>query len=117
MQHFAQNPSCATHIASTATNRILSLLESEEASSSTRRRSLAALVETLSAVPPAETDGVYCLDRFEEVPTTEIQVIGDDILPVESVQVTTEPRRWMHIIVQMCLQQDFTVSAVLFCHG
>ena len=67
---------------------------------------MARLVELVSAVPPSATRSVYCLDRFEELPATELRLIGEDWQPVESVALSTQPQRWMRLVVQLCVQQD-----------
>lgn len=71
---------------------------------------MARLVELVSAVPPSATRSVYCLDRFEELPATELRLIGEDWQPVESVALSTQPQRWMRLVVQLCVQQDVEVS-------
>ena len=66
---------------------------------------LCQLVEALSRVAPAG-DAAYCLDQYREVPTTEMRIIGDDVVPEDVLQQTSEPQRWRRNIVHMCLQED-----------
>ena len=99
MKHLAEAPACAAHLANSATDLLLQLWEDDEQGvSSERRRCVARLVALVSAVAPSATQGVYCLDRFEEVPATELQIIGEELQPVESIALSTQPQRWMRVV-------------------
>jgi hypothetical protein len=86
--------------------------ENESVPSLTRRRCLCQLVEALSRVAP-HNDAAYCLDRYREIPTTEMRIIGDDVVPEDVLQQTSEPQRWRRNIVHMCLQEDSIVVSTL----
>ena len=86
--------------------------ENESVPSLTRRRCLCQLVEALSRVAP-DNDAAYCLDRYREIPTTEMRIIGDDLVPEDVLQQTSEPQRWRRNIVHMCLQEDSIVVSTL----
>ena len=104
------------YLAHTSTDLLLQLIEDTDTIPSiTRRRCLCQLVENLSRVAPTESSP-YCFDQYQEVPATEMKIIGDDIVPVEVIQTTSEPRRWMKNIVHMCLQQDPIVPTPLLSH-
>ena len=88
------------------TDTLLKLIdENESVPSLTRRRCLCQLVEALSRVAPAG-DAPYCLDQYREILTTEMKIIGDDVVPEDVMQQTSEPQRWRRNIVHMCLQED-----------
>lgn len=104
------------YLAHSSTDLLLQLIEDTDTIPSiTRRRCLCQLVEALSRVAPTESLA-YCFDQYKEVTATEMKIIGDDIIPVEVVQTTSEPRRWMQNIVHMCLQQDPIVYIHLPSH-
>lgn len=112
LQHFTTDPRCAIYLADHSSNLILRLFEETDNNPTLeRKRALSMLIEAISSVPPTE-DKKYCFDRCEEVLTTEMQMIGDDLIPADILQYTTEPHRWMQYIIHICFQKDLTVSFV-----
>ena len=106
---------CAKYLADHSSNLILCLFEEIDNNPTIeRKRALSQLIEAISSVEGTE-EKEYCFDRCEEVMTTEMEMIGDDVIPVDVLQYTTEPHRWMQYIIHICFQHDLQVYSI-FLH-
>lgn len=109
LQHFTTNSHCAHYLADHSSNLILRLFEETDNNPTLeRKRALSSLIESISSVGPTE-ELRYCFDRCEEFMATELKTIGEDIIPVDVLQYTTEPHRWMQYIIHICFQHDLQV--------
>ena len=115
LQHFTMDHRCAEYLADHSSNLILRLFEEIDNNPTIeRKRALSQLIEAISSVEGTE-EKEYCFDRCEEVMTTEMEIIGDDLIPVDVLQYTTEPHRWMQYIIHICFQHDLQVCSI-FLH-
>lgn len=111
LQHFTVNPHCAHYLADHSSNLILRLFEETDNNPTLeRKRALSSLIESISSIGPTEEKS-YCFDRCEAFMATELKTIGEDVIPVDVLQYTTEPHRWMQYIIHICFQHDLHVVA------
>ena len=74
---------------------------------------IALLVERISLVPSEGEEDVYCFDRQRTTWKHDVEVIDDEVIPVNIEVVESDSDRWRKCIAFWCFQKDGVVS-ILF---
>ena len=76
------------------------------------RRVISLLAERLSYVPvEALNEGdVYCFDHQWSECHHEVEVMDEEVVPVEVIERKSDSERWRKCIVYWCFQKDRVVS-------
>ena len=71
-----------------------------------QRRIIAMLVERLSLVPSEGEGTLYCFDRQRSTTKRHVEIVDEDIIPVEITEIESDSDRWRRCIAFWCFQKD-----------
>ena len=70
------------------------------------------LVERISLVPSEGEEDVYCFDRQRTTWKHDVEVIDDEVIPVNVAVIESDSEKWRKCIAFWCFQKDGVVSSL-----
>ena len=109
MYHATASGKALVYLSNTALQSLLHLCErTTQFKSLEQRRVIALLAERISLVP-AEDGDEYCFDRQRSLKKRDVEVVDEEVIPVQVTEVESDSEKWRQCIVYWCFQKDAIV--------
>lgn len=110
LYHATSNGAALVYLSSVALQPLLKLCErTTQFKSLQQRRVISLLTERISLVPPEGEEDEYCFDRQRSTTKRVVEMVNEDVVPMEVEEIQSDSEKWRQCIVFWCFQKDVVV--------
>lgn len=118
MYHATSNGTALVYLSSVALQPLLKMCErTTQFKSLQQRRVISLLIERISLVPPEGEEDEYCFDRQKTTTKRVVEMVNEDVVPMEVEEIQSDSEKWRQCIVFWCFQKDVIVWNKMDLHS